>query len=50
MNSLKFQHKQHTEFAVSLDFNIFQQKQIATTAWDGRINVWNYDLPQPVIP
>lgn len=44
---LVLSHKEHTEFVVSLDFNLFNEKMIATTSWDGRVLVWNWDQPQP---
>ena len=33
----------HTEFVVGLDFNIFVEKQIATTSWDKKTSIFNYD-------
>lgn len=46
---LKFVHQQHTEFAIGLDFNLYNKRQIASCAWDGRALVWNWDQDQPKI-
>lgn len=43
------QHSQHTEFVIGLDFNVFNQKQIASAGWDGRLLVWNWNEEQPKI-
>ncbi len=40
---LKFTHSQHSEFVIGLDFNLFKEKQIVSTGWDGRVLVWNWD-------
>ena len=37
----RFDH--HTEFAVGLDCNLFIEKQIATTSWDKKTSVFNFD-------
>ena len=42
-------HKKHTEFVIGLDFNLFQKRLIASTGYDGRMLVWNWDQPQPEI-
>ena len=47
MKPLAFNHQEHTEFVVSLDFNLYNEKQIATASWDGRVLVWNWNEPQP---
>ncbi len=47
---LKFKGSQHTEFVYSLDFNMFDEKLVASVGWDGRILVWPFDQPQPMIP
>ena len=44
---LSINHREHTEFVVSVDFNLFNERQIATTSWDGRVLVWNWNEPQP---
>lgn len=42
-------HSQHTEFAVGVDFSLFTDKLIASCGWDGRVCVWPYDAPAPII-
>lgn len=37
----KFDH--HSEFVVGLDCNLFIEKQIATTSWDKKTSVFNFD-------
>ena len=46
---LLIKHAQHTEFVCGLDFNMFSEKMIGTCSWDGRILIWPYDMPQPMI-
>ena len=43
MNPLKYCHKSHTEFVTCLDFNIFVEKQLCSSSWDGRVLIWNWD-------
>eukprot|EP00825_Cyclidium_porcatum_P009398 TRINITY_DN1478_c0_g1_i1.p1 TRINITY_DN1478_c0_g1~~TRINITY_DN1478_c0_g1_i1.p1 ORF type:complete len:353 (+),score=52.39 TRINITY_DN1478_c0_g1_i1:1437-2495(+) len=49
LKPLLITHKQHTEFVIGIDFNLFQEKQIATAGWDGRVLVWDWDQQQPQI-
>lgn len=44
-----FTHKNHTEFVVGIDFNVFNQRQIASAGWDGRLLIWNWNEEQPKI-
>jgi len=46
---LKFVHKQHTEFCSGIDFNLYNKRQVASSSWDGRLLVWNWDQVQPTI-
>jgi peroxin-7 len=50
----RFDH--HSEFVVGLDFNLFNEKQLAICSWDKGLSVFKYDdnpraiaLP-PVVP
>jgi WD40 repeat protein len=36
------QHSTHTEFAVSVDFSMFDPNLLASCGWDGRVVLWNY--------
>eukprot|EP01017_Pseudomicrothorax_dubius_P010601 TRINITY_DN137_c0_g3_i4.p1 TRINITY_DN137_c0_g3~~TRINITY_DN137_c0_g3_i4.p1 ORF type:complete len:323 (-),score=53.38 TRINITY_DN137_c0_g3_i4:120-1088(-) len=49
VQKLAVRHSQHTEFVLGIDFNLFNKRQIASTSWDGRVYVWNWDLPQPKV-
>ncbi len=40
---IKFQHKNHTEFVISIDFNLFNINQVASTGYDGTLRLWNWD-------
>ena len=43
-----FEH--HTEFTVGCDFNMFNEGQIASCAWDETVHVWNQgEYPQPAM-
>ena len=44
----RFDH--HTEFVVGLDWNIFVEKQIATTSWDKKTSVFNFDENPQLVP
>mmetsp|Transcript_23520 Transcript_23520/g.27250 ORF Transcript_23520/g.27250 Transcript_23520/m.27250 type:complete len:326 (+) Transcript_23520:39-1016(+) len=46
---LKFSHSEHTEFAVGIDYNLYNKRQVASVGWDGRCLVWNWDAKQPKI-
>lgn len=35
--------KHHREFVIGLDFSLFENKKIATTAWDRSLFVYNFD-------
>lgn len=41
---------QHTEFVTGIDFNYYDEKMVASVGWDGRILIWDFDQPQPIIP
>jgi peroxin-7 len=41
--SLVFEHKKHTEFVIGVDFSLFQKRMVASTGYDGRCLVWNWD-------
>lgn len=47
---LKFKGAQHSEFVPGLDWSYFDDKLIASAGWDGRLLVWDFDQPQPMIP
>lgn len=42
-----FKHEHHSEFVIGVDFSIFEEKQIASCGWDGKVAVWEYDAPAP---
>lgn len=39
-------HDAHTEFVLGLDFNLYVEGQVATCAWDERVNVF---MPPPLL-
>ena len=44
----RFDH--HSEFVVGLDCNLFNEKQIATTSWDKKTSVFNFDENPQLVP
>ena len=46
---LKFKGSQHSEFVTGLEFSLFEEKRVCSVGWDGRILVWDWDKPQPII-
>ena len=46
---LRFKHAQHTEFVSAIDFNLYDEKLVCSSSWDGRILIWEWDQPQPII-
>ena len=46
---LKFKGAQHTEFVTGVDWNMFDEKLIASAGWDGRLLAWDFDQLQPII-
>ena len=42
-NKKIFEHKNHSEFVIGIDFNLFEEKIIASTGYDGTLRVWKWD-------
>jgi len=41
-DSVLARYEDHTEFVLGVDFNLFHEGQIATTAWDDTVRVFKY--------
>jgi len=42
-DSIIAKYEDHTEFVLGVDFNLFHEGQIATTAWDETVRVFKYN-------
>ncbi len=41
-DSIVAKYEDHTEFVLGVDFNLFNDGQIATTSWDETVRVFRY--------
>jgi hypothetical protein len=41
-DSIVCKFEDHTEFVLGVDFNLFNEGQVATTAWDETVRVFKY--------
>jgi peroxin-7 len=46
---LRIKHAQHSEFVSAIDFNLYDERLVGSSSWDGRILIWEWDQPQPII-